>query len=107
MAPWSASSTTARPRRCSPRSPPPPRSTSASTSRHSRRSSSATTRRGRRWPVRDGAAIVFAHELRVNLRGLLAWLLPVGGLLALTCALQRSYVDSGLFEAKLQSLPAA
>jgi beta-exotoxin I transport system permease protein len=57
--------------------------------------------------MRDGAAIVFAHELRVNLRGLLAWLLPVGALLALTCALQRSYVDSGLFEAKLQSLPAA
>lgn len=57
--------------------------------------------------MRDGAAIVFAHELRVNLRGLVAWLLPVGALVALTCALQRSFVDSGLLEAKLQGLPAA
>ena len=57
--------------------------------------------------MRDGAAIVFAHELRVNLRGLLAWLLPVGALLALTCALQRSFVESGLLEAKLAGLPAA
>jgi ABC-2 type transport system permease protein len=57
--------------------------------------------------VRDGRAIVFAHELRANLRGLLAWLIPVGALLALTCALQRSFVESGLLEAKLQSLPAS
>jgi ABC-2 type transport system permease protein len=55
----------------------------------------------------DGVAIVFAHELRANLRGLLAWLIPVGALLALTCALQRPFIESGLLEAKLQGLPAA
>jgi ABC-2 type transport system permease protein len=50
--------------------------------------------------------IVFARELRVNLRTFAAWSLPLAGMLALVCALQPSLAN-GPLAAKLESLPDA
>jgi ABC-type transport system involved in multi-copper enzyme maturation permease subunit len=57
--------------------------------------------------VSDAARLVFARELRGGRRSFLSWAVPVGGLVALFCALQPSMVASGLLAAKLAGLPAS
>lgn len=52
----------------------------------------------------DAARIVFGHELRGSLRTFLAWVLPVGAMVALTSALQPS-LAAGALAAKLDSIP--
>jgi ABC-2 type transport system permease protein len=51
-------------------------------------------------------SIVFARELRGGLRGFLMWVVPVGAMLAMVCALQPS-LAGGVLAAKLDSLPPA
>ncbi|HTJ47776.1 MAG TPA: ABC transporter permease subunit [Kofleriaceae bacterium] len=53
----------------------------------------------------NGARILFARELRAHRRTFLAWAVPVALLLVLFCALQPSFVASGMLEAKLAGLP--
>jgi len=56
----------------------------------------------------SGFRILLARELRANLRSALSWMVPVAGLLALTCALQPSFAgNGGLLEAKIQAMPEA
>lgn len=53
----------------------------------------------------DAARIVFGRELRAGLRPWLCWVVLVGLLLTLTCALQPS-LAGGTLAAKIESLPA-
>ena len=55
----------------------------------------------------DAARIVLARELRAARRTFALWLGPIGGLVALFCALQPSMVSSGLLAAKLAGLPSS
>jgi ABC-type transport system involved in multi-copper enzyme maturation permease subunit len=55
---------------------------------------------------RDPALVVLRRELGANARGVLAWWLPIAGVVALVCALQPS-LASGLLAAKLEAMPEA
>lgn len=55
---------------------------------------------------RDPALVVLRRELAANARGVLAWWIPLAGMVALVCALQPS-LASGLLAAKLEAMPEA
>jgi ABC-2 type transport system permease protein len=54
--------------------------------------------------VRDPIRTLLGHELRHGLRGWLFWVVPVGFMVGLTCALQPS-LAKGLLVAKMDAMP--
>jgi ABC-2 type transport system permease protein len=52
----------------------------------------------------NASAIIFRHEVRAALRTFLWWVVPVGAMVALTCALQPS-LAAGALGAKIESMP--
>jgi ABC-2 type transport system permease protein len=54
--------------------------------------------------VTDASRIVFGHELRQSLRSWLWWVLPIGLVVTLTCALQPA-LAKGVLAAKMEALP--
>jgi len=54
----------------------------------------------------DASRIVFAHELRQSLRSWLWWVLPIGFMVTLTCALQPA-LAKGVLAAKMEAMPEA
>ena len=55
-------------------------------------------------PVRDAIRILLVQELRQGLRSWLLWVIPVGFMVGLTCALQPS-LAKGLLVAKMEAMP--
>lgn len=54
----------------------------------------------------DATRIVFGHELRQSLRSWLWWVVPIGLMVALTCALQPA-LAKGVLAAKMEAMPEA